>query len=416
MGKIIIYALAAILLFSGIPGVSYAYKFKLADVDWVIGGSARLDMGYSFSDLGSTPTSPAGQESKLKDWFLENPGNSRLNLRATYNDISAFYEIGIPTNSNEATGRLSTRHLYADYKINDSNSLLLGQTTSILAPLDPEQHLRQDKLLQGFGNLYPSRNPQFKYTYKNGGLTAAVALQDTRSVSSDFDKKGLSGSHVVEGYIPVLMAAVEYKNDMFMVMPSAYYQTYELKKNDALETSKSVNVASWAVALDGTVKTDIVLLAAEIWFGQNLSTWSIDQRSGSKKTTTMGAPVADISGNDIKNVDSMGGWLQVGVPIKPVTVYAGYGFQHSKVEKTDTSSIQYNDKIKTQAAFISAKWEVRNGFYVQPEIAWFDNGNDAQKTLSGYQDAEKTKPIVYADGDNKLGNDIYAGVHFQYDF
>jgi hypothetical protein len=402
MGKKWILALAVVVLITGIPGASHAAKFKLADIDWELSGSIRLDAGYRFSDLGSTPETPAGQESKQTDWFLENPGNSRLGLKATYGGVLAYYEVAVPTNTSSWT----TRHLYAKYSFNDSNSVLLGQTTSLLAPLDPEQHLRQDKLLNGFGNLYPSRNPQFRYSYKTGGLTANIALQDTKeTVANTF----VSGSHIVDSYLPVVMASVEYKTDRFMIMPSAYYQSYELKKNDAVDTTDSINVNSWALALDGTFKTDIIQLAAELWYGQNLSTFSIDQRSSTKKTTTMGAPVANAAGSDIKNVNSYGGWIQAGIPVKPVTIYVGYGIQQAQVQKTDTSSIIYEDYVTTQGAFINAKWEALKGFYIQPEIAWFFNGDDAQKTLSA-------KDTTYATGENKLGSDLYAGIHFQYDF
>jgi hypothetical protein len=402
MGRKWILALVMIVLITGIPGASHAAKFKLADIDWELSGSIRLDAGYRFSDLGSTPETPAGQESKQTDWFLENPGNSRLGLKATYGGVLAYYEVAVPTNTSSWT----TRHLYAKYNFNDSNSVLLGQTTSLLAPLDPEQHLRQDKLLNGFGNLYPSRNPQVRYSYKTGGLTANVALEDTKTAVSD---TAFSGSHIVDSYIPVIEASLEYKTDKFMIMPSAYYQSYQLKKNDDVSTTKTMDVNSWAIALDGTFKTDIVQLSAEVWYGQNLSTFSVDQRSSSKKTTTMGAPVANAAGNDIKNVNSYGGWIQAGIPVKPVTIYVGYGIQQAQVQKTDTSSISYEDYVRTQGAFINAKWEALKGFYIQPEIAYFYNGDDAQKTLTG-------TGVVYASGDNKLGSDLYAGVHFQYDF
>ena len=406
MGKKWTMFLLVAVLITGIPCASYAAKFNLADIDWELSGSVRLDTGYRFSDLGSTPATPAGQESRQTDWFLENPGNSRLGLKTTYENIFAYYEVGIPTNPVAIT----TRHLYANYGINDRNSLLLGQTTSVFAPLDPEQHLRQDKLLNGFGNIYPSRNPQFRYSYKTGGITANIAVEDTKSACAD---TVVSGSHITDNYIPVVEASLVYKNDMLMVSPSFYYQTYTLKKNDALDTTKTVNVGSWAAALDGTVKTDIILMALEVWYGQNLSTFSIDQRSNAKKTTTMGAPVANAAGSDLKNVNSFGGWLQLGVPIKPVTIYLGYGYQQSQVRNADTSTVVYEDKVSTQGAYANAKWEVKKGFYVQPEVAYFDNGHDAQKTLTG---GTAQNPIVYAAGDNKLGNDIYAGIHFQYDF
>jgi hypothetical protein len=402
MGRKLILALVMIVLITGIPGASNAAKFKLAEIDWELSGSIRLDAGYRFSNLGSTPETPAGQESKQTDWFLENPGNSRLGLKATYGGVLAYYEVAVPTNTSSWT----TRHLYAKYNFDSSNSVLLGQTTSVLAPLDPEQHLRQDKLLNGFGNLYPSRNPQFRYSYKTGGLTANVAIEDTKTAVSD---TAFSGSHIIDSYIPVIQASIEYKTDKFMIMPSAYYQSYDLKQNDALDTTKSINVNSWAFAINGTLKTDVLLLAAELWYGQNLSTFSIDQRSSSKKTTTMGAPVANAAGSDIKNVNSYGGWIQAGIPVKPVTIYVGYGIQQAQVQKTDTASIAYEDHITTQGAFINAKWEALKGFYIQPEVAWFYNGDDAQKTLTA-------KDTTYAAGKNNLGSDLYAGVHFQYDF
>jgi hypothetical protein len=410
MGKKWTMFLLVAVLITGIPCASYAAKFKLADIDWDLSGSARLDVGYKFSDLGSTPTTPAGQESRQTDWFAQVPNNSRLGLRSTYENVSAYYEIGFNTRNNPGTNTnlLNTRYLYATYNFNTANSLLLGQTTSLLAPLDPEQHLGNDQQMKGFGNLYPSRNPQFKYSYVNGGLTASIALEDTLNACAD---SIVSGSHIVDNYVPVVQASLTYKNDMFMIMPSVYYQTYTLKKNDADATTKTVEIGSFAAALDGTLKTDIILLAMEIWYGQNLSTYGIDYRSSTaKQSTTMGAPVADSAGSDIKNVNSVGGWLQVGIPVKPVTIYLGYGVQQSQVKNTDTASVQYESSIMTQGAFVNAKWEVRKNFFIQPEVAYFDNGKDAQKTL--------TKPAgsVYATGDNNLGSTIVAGIHFQYDF
>ena len=60
-------------------------------------------------------------------------------------------------------------------------------------------------------------------------------------------------------------------------------------------------------------------------------------------------------------------------------------------------------------AFANVAFAIAKGFTVQPEIAWFDHGNDARKTLSA-------SGVSYAEGDNTLGTDLYFGIHFQYDF
>jgi hypothetical protein len=194
-------------------------------------------------------------------------------------------------------------------------------------------------------------------------------------------------------------------------MPSAYFQTYTLKKNDDVSTTQTVDVTSWAAALDGTLNAGFILLAMEIWYGQNLSSYGIDFRSsGTKESTTMGAPVANAQGNDLKNVNSAGGWFQIGIPIKPVTIYAGYGYQQSQVKRTNSATIAYNSNISTQGVYANVKWAVTKGFYIQPEVVYFDNGNDAQKTLTNPSGS------VYSAGDNNLGGDIWAGIHFQYDF
>ena len=103
MGKKWTMFLLVALLISGIPCASYAAKFKLMDIDLDLSGSVRLDMGYKFSDLGSTPTAPAGQESRQTDWFVQVPNNSRLGLRTTYENIGAYYEIGFNTRNNPST-------------------------------------------------------------------------------------------------------------------------------------------------------------------------------------------------------------------------------------------------------------------------------------------------------------------------
>ncbi|MEN6473104.1 MAG: hypothetical protein ABFD81_03750 [Syntrophaceae bacterium] len=398
--RLVSYVLAACVL-STTPG--QAAGFKVGDVDLTLGGSAILDAGWKRSDLGSVPQD-SGQEDTRLDWFTEIPSNCRLSLKAVYENMTGYVEVGLGSSG------VSTRHIYAAYAMDAANTLLIGQTNSLLSEASPGQKLNNDGKLEGFGNLYAGRKPQLRFTHRQGdSLSFSLALEDNRSAMSS----GVaSGSHIDEQTMPAIMAAVAYKNAGLTIVPSAYFQRYTLKQNDALATTEDVMLSSWALALNGAYKTDIATLSMEAWYGSNLSAIGIDKRPTQPNGTTkpsmvMGAPVADESGNDVKDVTSMGGWVQVSVPVETAMINIGAGYQRSDVE--NTPSELYETEVETMGAFANVAFAIAKGFTVQPEIAWFDHGNDARKTLSA-------SGVSYAEGDNTLGTDLYFGIHFQYDF
>ena len=95
-----------------------------------------------------------------------------------------------------------------------------------------------------------------------------------------------------------------------------------------------------------------------------------------------------------------------GSSVKPVVISVGAGFQRDLVPFASTSTVQYNSKVETKAVFANVRYVIYNGFFMQPEVAWFDHGRDAQTRLG----------TGYAPGASDLGSDLYAAVHFQYDF
>jgi len=60
---------------------------------------------------------------------------------------------------------------------------------------------------------------------------------------------------------------------------------------------------------------------------------------------------------------------------------------------------QYEDSVAIWSAFVSVKYPIFEGFYVQPEVSYFDYGDSKVKSST-----------------NDLGTDLFVGVHFQYDF
>ncbi len=381
-----------------------AVDFKAGDWDLSLGGSIRLDAGYQISDLGDEPL---GYEDSKTDFFTENPGNSRVNFGAAYGDVSGFIEAGIGNGST-----IYTRHAYINYNMGDNGSLLIGQTWSLLAPMNPCQRLNGDNILKGYGNLYSHRAPQIRYTNNYGDMiTYSVAIEDTKYE----EPSGLAPSYVVNDIIPALQANASIKvNENVSVTPSALVQQSEMKSQDFVIVGgqtipgKDQTLITWAGAVDATVKIDTLTLSGEFWYGQNVGLISdyIDSRPD-KASSTFGMPIADLGLVGFKDVIAYGGWAQVSMPIEAITFNAGVGYQTSEVNGIDMIT---EDDVTTQAVYANFVYKFFDNFYMQPEVAFFDHGKDARKI----QIAANGFPYVI--GANDLGDDIFLGVHFQYDF
>ena len=398
-----VWGLAAIaIMVIGFALPSQAASFKIGDSDWSLGGSVRLDTGWRMSDYGDVP---AGANDSTTDFFLSNPGNSRIFAKAVYGKMTGYVELGLGAES-----EIRTRHIYASYDMGGGNSLLVGRTWTALAEDSPNQRLWDDDTLVGFGDLYAGRHEQIRFIHTQDKMTFQIALEDVivedPSVDIEFLKDedghitditevanrfGLPDNYTLENMLPAIILSLSYDAGNFLITPSLYAQTYTLKGN--AEGVKDVDVTSYALALDAAVKAAGVTVSGEIWWGQNLSIFGLDMRSGA--STTFGAPIPNNTLDDIKDVKSMGGWLQLAAPIKPGTLYAGAGYQQADTELSGTA---YEDTVSTWGAFINYEYEITTNFSITPELAYFNYGKDAVK------------------GDNKLGNETFVGAHFQYNF
>ena len=56
--------------------------------------------------------------------------------------------------------------------------------------------------------------------------------------------------------------------------------------------------------------------------------------------------------------------------------------------------------------FVNVLYNLTDSFYIQPEISYFDYGDDADKTAVAGRAA----------GKNDLGSEIWVGIHLQADF
>lgn len=384
-----------------------AASFKAGDVDCSLTGSVRIETGYRITDYGDVPATYT-QDDK-KDYYLENPGTSRVGFGATYGKLTGYAEIGI--NDAAARNTVSTRLLYGEYDMGGGNKVTFGQTWSLFAHGFNWQRQYYDLSLQGFGNFYGNRNSQIRFTHAADTWNYKVALENSKIGTTDiarFTGALGAGTYQVEDTLPVLTASLSWMpNKNITITPSLVFQQASLKPTYVDARAKDVDVLTWGAALNGFFKTEFVSVNAEAWYGQNLGLYGylLEMRPGkgilfatspNPATTHFGCPAIDASGYDVEDVDAWGGFLELTFPIsKQFLVNVGSGYQTSETGKKKAAG--FEEDISTKGAYLNCMYYVTPQFSVTPEIAFFDYGKDAT-------------------GGTDLGDDTFIGFFFQYDF
>lgn len=407
--------LAIAIMVIGLALPVQAASFKVGDTDLSLGGSARLDVGWRFSDFGDAKQGSARIDDKT-DFFLENPGNSRVFMKAVNGKLTGYAEIGLGDD-----GGISTRHIYVNYDMANGNSVLLGRTWNPVAENSPNQRLFYDDGLQFFGDLYIDRAEQIRFTHSQDNLTFTLALQkavnylnggevlesDTYHIpdgpSISYNEITLDDLYDAEYTLPAISLAMSFDSGNFNITPSLFAQQFELRAlTDTGPYSDDITVTTYALAVDASFKADPLTISGELWWGQNVavaaSLASDLTRAFDVYNADFGMPVLDDNPNgaDIEDVNSYGGWIQLAADIKPGTLSCGFGYQTADVK--NKPSADYEDNVSTWGAFVNYEYPIAKGFTVTPELLYVNYGSYPEK------------------GDNDLGDDIFVGLHFQYDF
>lgn len=388
-------ALAIMVIALALP--AQAASFKIGASDWTLGGSVRLDTGWQISDYGDSDFDDE------TDFFLENPGDSRINAQAVYGKMTAFAELGLG-NTRGGTD-VGVRHLYATYTLGGGNSILLGRTWTCLAEDSPNQLLWGGNAMFGFGDLFAGRHDQIRFIHAQDKLTFQVAIEDAKGAEPADVSTTVGGFDVsTENIFPALVMSMGYDDGKLAVTPSLYVQTFKFKvQAPALNIEEDEDITSYALACDASINLNALKISGEIWWGQNLSTLGLDMR-GHGASTAFGGPVLEINAAtgaiNLDDANSYGGWVQLAAKVKPGTLYVGAGYQQADTEMPGAG---FEDEISTWGAFINYAYPIAKNFTITPELAYFNCGDDANKNLFGA-------------GANELGSETFIGVHFQYDF
>lgn len=361
-----------------------AATFKIGEVDWWLGGALLYDVGYQMTDYGDRLV---GDDDSGTDFFVENPGTTRVQAKASYKALTAFVDMGIK-GSNDRFGdnkAVYTRQAFISYDMGGGNSFLVGQTYSPTGLHFAEQRMYLDNALFGAGNLYMGRNPLVMFTHSKDNWKVQVAVEDNDTV----DVSGIDYT-IIDQLTPAVNLCVTYSKDGMWITPAFFMQRYEYKG------TKDVAVNGWVANVEGGYTLNRCSIDYGAFFGQNVGIFA--DVFNLRPEAGFGLPVSDGTG-DIKDVNSFGGWAQIGFPIEKATLFVGGGYQQAAVEDEDTVLVQYEDSVAIWSAFVNVKYPIFEGFYAQPEISYFDYGDSKVKS-----------------SDNDLGTDLFVGVHFQYDF
>jgi hypothetical protein len=225
--------------------------------------------------------------------------------------------------SSESRNAPRIRHAYLKLGWNDA-FLLAGQTSDVISPMFPI--VNPDFVMWGAGNL-GDRRPQLRgeWTPKAGlgnfvlqgeaGLTGADDAQDLDPISSGGFRDGEASGK------PTLQARVAYAYPVWekqkLELGVWGHRAWE-RTDTAIGTSLNREFDSHAVGLDLSIPVyrDIFWLKGEAWAGKNLS----DVRGGI---------LQGINTATGQEVDSKGGWLELGVrPVKWLTLNTGYAMDN----------------------------------------------------------------------------------------
>jgi hypothetical protein len=250
-----------------------------------------------------------------------------------------FYNSGL-TGQSESRAALRMRHAYLTLDWG-GKVLLAGQTNDLISPLWPV--VNPDLVNWGAGNL-GDRRPQVRYTAPVAlggdakltvagmvGLTGAV---DNQNLDTDGIRDGeASGYPTVQGRIGLVTPLGKKSLDVGVWGSFA-------RENVEVPIGGEDMFQSRALGADATIPLAASLyLKGEAWFGSNLD----DLRGG------IFQGVNGVTGNEI---DSHGGWAEIGWNASPATlIAAGYS-----VDDPDNGDVGVGGRSRNRVVFFAIHW------------------------------------------------------------
>ncbi len=312
--------------------------------------------------------------------ILDVANNSRFRIRWDNEDsVSMYIELALRDDEKD-----NIRHAYGKWDINETHQLLVGQTSTPFAPLNPNVAMVNNSG-QGYGSVSPSRPSQIRYTYKflNRQGALAIALVDP---NGGFDPQKNSGSKSGgnsagdrETRVPRMDIGLAYKTFNWQIFPSMFYHDQSYTEGDDLE--------SYGYSLGAKTGAGAFTFAAEVGGGRNWGNTKMSM-SGSDAGDNAGA-VYDSVGRKLEDTDNTGYWVDLGWRFNNSTIKGSAHFVYGALSSDADGYFDYESNMVGVSVPIDLPWIAR-GFRIRPEVFRFEDENkltglDRSQTIWGVQ-------------------------------
>lgn len=328
-------------------------------------GFVRMDAIFddSRANAAQTPTAirsePAGTDSQSN--FALHPRLTRIGLNFTAPDqvggatLTGRIETDFQNGGRESRATPRFRQAFMRLGWGD-HSLLAGQTQDLISPLFPS--VNADTLMWNAGNL-GDRRMQVRYGYDPSeglsfragiGLTGAVDGQDT-------DGNGIRDGEA--STLPHFQGRIGYNSSNVIVGVWSHYARF---RTDTTYAGRN-DFQGYSYGADFDFRfTPEISLRGEVWAGSNLS----DVRGG------IGQAFNTVTGREI---DSRGGWLEVGLRKGPYAFSTGYTMDDPR-----------NSQLGSEAPTENRAWYLTNRFNIAQPLTL---GVDYMYWWTHYKDLAK---------------------------
>jgi hypothetical protein len=307
---------------------------------------------------------------KVTNSVLDVANNSRFRIRWDNEDsVSMYIEMSLRDEDKD-----TLRHAYGKWDISETHQLLVGQTSTPFAPLNPNVAMVNNSG-QGYGSVSPSRPSQIRYTYKflNKQGALAIALVDPNK------GENAEGAGSRESKLPRLDVGMAYKTFNWQIFPSVFVHSQDYDGGDDL--------VSYGYSLGVKTAKGAFTFAAEVGGGRNWGNTRMSL-SGSDAGDNADA-IYDADGNRIEDNDNLGYWLDTGYRFTGENTKGSVHFVYGSLQSEAGGLRDLESTMIGISAPIDLPWIAR-GFRIRPEVFRFEDkdnltGSERTNTIVGVQ-------------------------------
>lgn len=319
-------------------------------------GSVRMTTFWNTVDTNAT-----GINNGSTTDFKENlHANSRLGINFSNGTQGAKVELGV------GTAGVTTRHIYGTQKF-DFGTVLVGQTENPYYIFSASV-AKDDGVNNGYGALWDTRTAQIKLTLNNGVYFAAMMPTDYSWSATNALATGTT-----ENYLPKMNVGYDGKTGNlgygFGVVGQTYKQTVA-----AAGAVPELNdtVTSVLGYLHGKYASGPFGMQFNLGVGQNIGDMGF--MNANATTSAAGATnrfVSKTATMDSENTTTIEGYVQGSYTLSPMlNLNAGVGYVQ------DSNDTFYQDDNRMMM-FVNTNITLAKGFVVTPELAYFDQLDQA---------------------------------------